>query len=43
MASIIFWACRVEARAVLTFASEAEVRIGREVVLRDIFVKGAQA
>jgi hypothetical protein len=27
----------------LTFAREAEVRVGREVVLRDIFVKGARA
>jgi hypothetical protein len=43
MASIIFLACRVEARAVFTFAREAEVRVGREVVLRDKFVKGAQA
>jgi hypothetical protein len=40
MASINFRACRVEARAVFTFAREAEVRVGREVVLRDIFVKG---
>ncbi len=39
MASIIFLACRVEARAVLTFAREAEVRVGREVVLRDILLK----
>jgi hypothetical protein len=43
MASIIFRACRVEARAVFTFAREAVVRVGREVVLRDIFFKGVQA